>query len=397
MDLHSILQPISTPSASVVTAPLPATIALPSPNYYYPPVAQGHYPVNNMWSLPSNVRVISSHGAPGHQTSASQPSTVMPALETNASNAQYYPAYSVINGNNSVQVASPAYTVSHSPHSFSNPRYVAVPQKSTSPNQVCSYCEPLPNHLTKTKSCSIPPILNSSDRSPLSLPTPYPVQYSTQPVSLPQPIAAPAPPSAESSKSTISDEDVAWQLIRLGASSSNSVKSSPSKSFVSISSPVQSTVKPTKASGVVKSEKVEKRSLPPQDFGNASSSTSAKRRRPDHNHTSTLDASSSNTSLASTGPMTVSSSTVERKGKEASEVNPNSTSSVTFSDFAAAISRSRCSRCKKSKKGCDRQRPCGRCRDAGLNSEDCISDDDMPVSNARKPRGRGRGRPKTKN
>ncbi|ORY86178.1 hypothetical protein BCR37DRAFT_385660 [Protomyces lactucae-debilis] len=39
----------------------------------------------------------------------------------------------------------------------------------------------------------------------------------------------------------------------------------------------------------------------------------------------------------------------------------------------------RCTRCKKSKKGCDRQRPCGRCADAG---EDCVTEDE----------GSGRGR-----
>ncbi|KAM6514006.1 hypothetical protein FALCPG4_015190 [Fusarium falciforme] len=32
----------------------------------------------------------------------------------------------------------------------------------------------------------------------------------------------------------------------------------------------------------------------------------------------------------------------------------------------------RCQRCRKSKKGCDRQRPCGRCRDAGLSADQCI-------------------------
>lgn len=36
----------------------------------------------------------------------------------------------------------------------------------------------------------------------------------------------------------------------------------------------------------------------------------------------------------------------------------------------------RCQRCRKSKKGCDRQRPCGRCRDAGIGAEGCISEDE---------------------
>lgn len=46
-------------------------------------------------------------------------------------------------------------------------------------------------------------------------------------------------------------------------------------------------------------------------------------------------------------------------------------------------SRPRCQRCRKSKKGCDRQRPCGRCKDAGLGVDDCISEDE---GNGRKGR-----------
>lgn len=39
-------------------------------------------------------------------------------------------------------------------------------------------------------------------------------------------------------------------------------------------------------------------------------------------------------------------------------------------------SKPRCQRCRKSKKGCDRQRPCGRCRDAGIGIEGCVSEDE---------------------
>ena len=46
-------------------------------------------------------------------------------------------------------------------------------------------------------------------------------------------------------------------------------------------------------------------------------------------------------------------------------------------------SKPRCQRCRKSKKGCDRQRPCGRCRDAGIGIEGCISEDE---GNGRKGR-----------
>ena len=51
----------------------------------------------------------------------------------------------------------------------------------------------------------------------------------------------------------------------------------------------------------------------------------------------------------------------------------------------------RCQRCRKSKKGCDRQRPCGRCKDAGIGMEGCVSEDE---GNGRKGRyGRHMGVP----
>lgn len=54
-------------------------------------------------------------------------------------------------------------------------------------------------------------------------------------------------------------------------------------------------------------------------------------------------------------------------------------------------SKPRCQRCRKSKKGCDRQRPCGRCQDAGLSIDQCISEDE---GNGRKGRyGRHMGVP----
>ncbi len=46
-------------------------------------------------------------------------------------------------------------------------------------------------------------------------------------------------------------------------------------------------------------------------------------------------------------------------------------------------SKPRCQRCRKSKKGCDRQRPCQRCKDAGIGIEGCISEDE---TNGRKGR-----------
>lgn len=60
-------------------------------------------------------------------------------------------------------------------------------------------------------------------------------------------------------------------------------------------------------------------------------------------------------------------------------------------DHPDLSSKPRCQRCRKSKKGCDRQRPCGRCRDAGLSADQCVSEDE---GNGRKGRyGRHMGVP----
>ncbi|OOF91675.1 hypothetical protein ASPCADRAFT_211032 [Aspergillus carbonarius ITEM 5010] len=73
-----------------------------------------------------------------------------------------------------------------------------------------------------------------------------------------------------------------------------------------------------------------------------------------------------------------------------------STSSVNFQHQLAAdeedlSTKPRCQRCRKSKKGCDRQRPCGRCKDAGIGLDGCISEDE---GNGRKGRyGRHMGVP----
>lgn len=45
-------------------------------------------------------------------------------------------------------------------------------------------------------------------------------------------------------------------------------------------------------------------------------------------------------------------------------------------------SRTRCLRCKEKKKGCDRQRPCGRCVRAGVGIEGCVVDDEVATSPA---------------
>ena len=77
-----------------------------------------------------------------------------------------------------------------------------------------------------------------------------------------------------------------------------------------------------------------------------------------------------------------------RKASNASALNLPSPLAADEEDLS---SKPRCQRCRKSKKGCDRQRPCQRCKDAGLSADQCISEDE---GNGRKGRyGRHMGVP----
>ena len=72
----------------------------------------------------------------------------------------------------------------------------------------------------------------------------------------------------------------------------------------------------------------------------------------------------------------------------AGQVRKLSVSSLNFQhplgvDEEDLSSKPRCQRCRKSKKGCDRQRPCGRCKDAGIGVDGCVSEDE---GNGRKGR-----------
>ncbi|KAK0728051.1 hypothetical protein B0T26DRAFT_636285 [Lasiosphaeria miniovina] len=94
--------------------------------------------------------------------------------------------------------------------------------------------------------------------------------------------------------------------------------------------------------------------------------------------------------IASTmGPMSPASLPASRKQSIAS----NGTFSLLpgDDDNPDLSTKPRCQRCRKSKKGCDRQRPCARCRDAGIPADQCISEDE---GNGRKGRyGRHMGVP----
>ena len=72
--------------------------------------------------------------------------------------------------------------------------------------------------------------------------------------------------------------------------------------------------------------------------------------------------------------------TQSRKPSMTSAANPAQQLGPDEDDLST---KPRCQRCRKSKKGCDRQRPCGRCKDAGIGIEGCISEDE---GNGRKGR-----------
>ncbi|KAK3325697.1 C6 finger domain-containing protein [Apodospora peruviana] len=93
------------------------------------------------------------------------------------------------------------------------------------------------------------------------------------------------------------------------------------------------------------------------------------------------------------GPMTPASLPASRKQSVVSNPPPVSAAPLLpgEDDHPDLSTKPRCQRCRKSKKGCDRQRPCARCRDAGLTAKDCISEDE---GNGRKGRyGRHMGVP----
>lgn len=92
---------------------------------------------------------------------------------------------------------------------------------------------------------------------------------------------------------------------------------------------------------------------------------------------------------STTGPMSPASLPVSRKQSVGS--NLALPLPLGEDDQPDLSTKPRCQRCRKSKKGCDRQRPCGRCRDAGLPADQCISEDE---GNGRKGRyGRHMGVP----
>ncbi|KAK4203301.1 hypothetical protein QBC40DRAFT_27073 [Triangularia verruculosa] len=103
-------------------------------------------------------------------------------------------------------------------------------------------------------------------------------------------------------------------------------------------------------------------------------------------------AATANGAAAALGPMSPASLPASRKQSVVSNTAPSLTAGDD--EHPDLSTKPRCQRCRKSKKGCDRQRPCGRCKDAGMAADQCISEDE---GNGRKGRyGRHMGVPLVK-
>ncbi|KAF2431317.1 hypothetical protein EJ08DRAFT_587580 [Tothia fuscella] len=223
--------------------------------------------------------------------------------------------------------------------------------------------------------------------------------------------------------SVISDEDVALQLMRLGDASNFSTHGRTSTSTVDDAfsgkaevsdesdegSEMDGVHHPHRHAAYVSDEysgeeyedrgdvsfKGESDGIMPEDMARmgratskAKSTASGKGRTPSVSHKAGKSSKPKSVKAKSEngikGPMSPTSlPTQSRKA---------SVSSLTFGPDEDDLStKPRCQRCRKSKKGCDRQRPCGRCKDAGIGIDGCVSEDE---GNGRKGRyGRHMGVP----
>lgn len=72
----------------------------------------------------------------------------------------------------------------------------------------------------------------------------------------------------------------------------------------------------------------------------------------------------------------ISPSSMPPQSRKASSASVHQHQPQLAADEEDLSAKPRCQRCRKSKKGCDRMRPCGRCKDAGIGIEGCISEDE---------------------
>lgn len=86
---------------------------------------------------------------------------------------------------------------------------------------------------------------------------------------------------------------------------------------------------------------------------------------------------------SSSGKIPPSPYSMPPTARKASSTSTGNLTAQQGGDDEDLSSKPRCQRCRKSKKGCDRQRPCQRCKDAGIGIEGCVSEDE---GNGRKGR-----------
>lgn len=208
------------------------------------------------------------------------------------------------------------------------------------------------------------------------------------------------PTPAPTVGSMISDEDVAYQLMRLG--------DAPSLSYGRMSASTADDALSGKADAASSDEfsdvESEARDATLHRKKHVAAGSASTRGTPDHDH----DYRRKLTSNANRPKKSSSASNKARK-TSATDIPPSpyslpagrkhSVSSEHFHSVGGGdddddddlSSKPRCQRCRKSKKGCDRQRPCGRCKDAGIGIDGCVSEDE---GNGRKGRfGRHMGVP----
>jgi cell division septation protein DedD len=235
----------------------------------------------------------------------------------------------------------------------------------------------------------------------------------------------PTPETTLGSASVISDEDVARQLMRLGDASNFSTHGRTSTSTLDDAF----SGKADAASSSEESDSEDGSEIPRIPYGvermnNLTQSYDDGNSSPDeyedggddsfkgesdeivpdeHNHhhaqpsMGKARSSVSSKSAKPSKPRAHSKSKTKSNGTIKPPMSPNSlpsqsrkasNSSLNFqhqlgADEEDLSSKPRCQRCRKSKKGCDRQRPCQRCKDAGIGPEGCVSEDE---GNGRKGR-----------
>ncbi|EPX71365.1 transcription factor [Schizosaccharomyces octosporus yFS286] len=411
MDLQSILQPISGPVFSAAPPPsIPTSMAPPSSvafnnstaNTISDPVKPTSKSATSSRSPTTATFHSSSHPPPHISFLISSPEPSHPLTPLSAT---YHTPNNPVTNQLSHSHHAPALNSSSSSaparHPVSNISNLVhhSPPKSTFSSDQPSQTRVSPASSTKGElKSSISPILNPTDHSPMKTSNSYP-SYSNP--SLPV-----SPPSVTSSidqhprdytkKRSLSDEDIAWQLIRLGGSSSSDRRNSDSTSKISSTNVKSENPISGKLSLISKTHPLVDPHQRDSLICDSLYSFSKRRRSNNGSRHSTSQAISSFQQLTTNN----SEDKKELLTNQRSESHPNSlTNAGSFPTYfdSSSFSKSRCSRCRRSKKGCDRQRPCGRCRDAGLHLDECVSDDEPSTVGGRKPKGRGRGRPKTRN